>query len=76
MSVSIWNVTVEMSNDAHVADIEEQALEGCELVRGDLQETGVVIGHTAGGSLVCAERICTGMSRELLCDYCRRDADH
>lgn len=67
---------MEMLNATHVADVEEQALEGRELVRGDLQETGVVVGHTAGGSLVRAECICTHISRELLFDYCCRDTDH
>lgn len=60
----------------HVADVEEQALQTRELVRGDLKETGVVVCNTAGGGLVRAECICTCILRELWLGLCGCGTNH
>ena len=42
---------------AYVANVEEQTLKTGKLVLGDLEETSVFVGDSAGSSLVCRESV-------------------
>ncbi len=47
-----------VEDETDITDLEEQALEVCELVRGKPQKTCVVVEHRAGDALVRRECVC------------------